>query len=99
MATKHVHLPSQTEAAHGSSLGAPLRAGAGEMTSPATSGPPQEPPTDDTAGREGDPAGVARVPGRLRRACTFLAVHAVKGAATSVGGLLVTAAWVYLSQR
>lgn len=98
MAHKHAHLPVQAEAAHDSSLPTSPYASAGEMTPPATAEPPQEPPSDDIGQHEA-PTGAARAPGRLRRACTFMAVHAAKGAATSVGGLLVTAVWVYLSHR
>ncbi|MFE7581093.1 hypothetical protein ACFU5Y_05940 [Streptomyces gardneri] len=99
MADKHIHLPVQTEAAHDSSLPTSLHARAGEMAPPAAAEPPQERPSDDIVGRHEAPTGAAPAPGRLRRACTFMAVHAARGAATSVGGLLVTAVWVYLSNR
>lgn len=98
MAHKHVHLPVQGEAAHDSSLPTSPHSSAGEKTPPATAQPPQEPPSNDTVGHE-TPTGAARAPGRLRRACALMAVHAAKGAATSVGGCLVTAVWVYLSHR
>lgn len=99
MVHKHIHLQVQAEAAHDSSIPASLHAGAGGTTPPATAEPPQEPPSDDIVGRHEAPTDAARAPGRLRRACTFMAVHAARGAATSVGGLLVTAVWVYLSNR
>ncbi|MEV7374486.1 hypothetical protein AB0O51_26845 [Streptomyces sp. NPDC090301] len=99
MARKHVHLPVQAEAADDASLPASSRASAGGMTSLATADPPQVAPSHEAVDQREAPTDAAQVPGRLRRACTFMAIHAAKGAVSSAGGLLVTALWVYLSHR
>lgn len=99
MTRKHVHLPARAEAAHDTILPAPPRTSAGGVNSLAAPAPSQLPTPDSIVGQHEVPIGAPPVRGRLRRVCTFMAVHAAKGAVSSVGGLLVTAVWVYLSHR
>lgn len=100
MVQKHDHLPDEADTTQDSSL--PAHSGPStvrELSPAAKAQLPEGTPSNDVDHQHETPTSGARAPGRLRRACTFMAVHAAKGAATSAGGLLVTALWVYLSHR